>query len=135
MDSVLKLVTALGLITRKGRKLTKQSFARMLSNPIYPGWIVSGDIRVRGKHMALISDELFETVQERINKKAVPHKRLSEDFPLRGFVMCASCKKPLTAGWSKGRSERYPRYWCWTKDCRAVGVSRDDLDRRFMGLL
>ncbi|QNI32766.1 recombinase family protein [Alloacidobacterium dinghuense] len=129
------MIAALGLTTRKGRKLTKQTFARMMSNPIYAGWVVSGDIRVRGKHTALISDELFESVQERIDGKAVPHKRLNEDFPLRGSVLCASCKRPLTAGWAKGRTERYPRYWCWTKGCRAVGVSRDDLDRHFMSLL
>ncbi|WP_432756536.1 OmpH family outer membrane protein [Alloacidobacterium dinghuense] len=54
---------------------------------------------------------------------------------MRGSVLCASCKRPLTAGWAKGRTERYPRYWCWTKGCRAVGVSRDDLDRHFMSLL
>lgn len=134
-DAVLKMVTALGLTTRKGRKLTKQTFGRMITNPIYAGWIVSGEIRVRGKHTPLVSDELFERVQTRISGKATPHKRLNEDFPLRGSVLCATCKKPLTAGWAKGRKERYPRYWCWTKGCRAVGVSREHLERHFVGLL
>lgn len=133
-DAVLKLITAMGLTTRKGGKLTKQSFARMISNPIYAGWVVSGEIRVRGQHAAIISDELFEAVQARIGGKATPHKRLNEDFPLRGSVLCASCKRPLTAGMAKGRNDRYPRYWYWTKGCRAVGVSRDELDRAFVGL-
>jgi len=51
-DAVLKRITALGLVTRRGRPLTKQSFAGMLQNPIYAGWIVSEENRVRGNHEA-----------------------------------------------------------------------------------
>ena len=108
-DGVLKLITSLGFITRKGRALTKQTFARMLSNPLYTGWIVSGEARVLGNHDPLVSEELFQNVQERINKKSRPHKKLNEDFPLRGVVRCAKCTKPLTAAWVKGRSKLYPR--------------------------
>ena len=53
-DAVLKIVTAMGLKTKKGRSLTKQTFSRMLTNPIYAGWVVSGDLRVRGAHEPLI---------------------------------------------------------------------------------
>ncbi|MGB8479137.1 MAG: zinc ribbon domain-containing protein [Acidobacteriaceae bacterium] len=60
---------------------------------------------------------------------------MNDDFPLRGVVRCAICGKLLTAGWAKGRSERYPRYWCWTKGCGAVGIGRDDLERQFVALL
>jgi site-specific DNA recombinase len=135
-DAVLKLVTALGLRTRKGRPLSKQSFSRMLSNPIYCGWVVSGETQARGSHEPLISAELFQTVQTRITSKGgVSHKKLSSDFPLRGVVQCAKCKKPLTAGWAKGRKERYARYWCWTKGCGGVGISRDDLEGHFLSLL
>ncbi len=68
-------------------------------------------------------------------KRSVPHKRQSEDFPLRGFVRCADCDKPLTAGWSRGRNQKYARYWCWTKGCGAVGVRRDELEEDFLYLL
>ncbi len=134
-DSVLKLLTSLGLTTRKGRPLTKQSFARMLSNPLYMGWIVSGDDRVLGNHDPLISEALFQNVQQRINGKACPHKKVNEDFPLRGVVQCAKCGKPLTAGWVRGRKKLYPRYWCWEEKCKAVGVSREDLEGQFVNLL
>ena len=96
---------------------------------------MSGDIRVRGKHEPLIADELFQSVQERLNGKSSPHKQLSEDFPLRGIVKCGRCERNLTAGWAKGRTERYARYWCWTKDCKAIGISRDDLEQKFVALL
>ena len=134
-DAVLKLITGMGLTTRKGRPLTKQSFARMLVNPLFAGWVVSGEVRVRGNHEPLISEELFQTVQDRLNGKSSPHKRLNADFPLRGFVRCAQCGKKLTAGWAKGRAERYARYWCWTKGCGAVGISKDELERDWVSLL
>ena|SRR5579864_3762149 len=134
-DSVLSLVTAMGLRTRRGNPLTKQSWGRLLCNPIYAGWIRDGNTQVRGKHEALVSEETFQAVQDRINGKSRPHAKLNEDFPLRGFVKCAGCGKNLTAGWAKGRKERYARYWCWTKGCSAVGVSRDDIEGRFVSLL
>jgi DNA invertase Pin-like site-specific DNA recombinase len=134
-DAVLKVVTAMGLRTKKGRPLSKQTFARMLSNEIYSGWVVSGDIHVKGTHEAIVSEDVFRTVQTRLNSKAIPHKKLSEDFPLRGVVRCVQCGKMLTAGWAKGRHHSYARYWCWTPGCRAVGISRDDLEGQFVGLL
>ena len=134
-DAVLNLVTGLGLRTRRGRPLTKQSWGRLLRNPIYTGWIVSGDTRVRGKHEPLISEEIFQAVQDRINGKSRPHAKVNEDFPFRGFVHCARCGKKLTAGWAKGRKEHYAHYWCWQKECRAVGVSAKELEAQFVGLL
>lgn len=134
-DSVLKLVTSLGLRTRRGRVLTKQSWGRLLSNPIYAGWIVSRQDRVRGKHEALISDATFQKVQERIGGKSTPHKQINDDFPLRGLVRCSSCGKYLTAGWARGRKDNYPRYWCWKPGCRKVGVGRDELEAQFLALL
>ena len=134
-DAVLKLITSLGLTTRKGGRLTKQSFARMLSNPLYTGWIVSGDLRVQGNHDPLVSEELFRSVQERMNGKSRPHKKLNEDFPLRGVVRCAKCGNPLTAAWARGRNKLYPTYWCWEKSCKAVSVRREDLEGQFVNLL
>lgn len=135
-DAVLKAVTALGLRTKKGNVLTKQTFARMLSNPIYAGWIVSGDLKIEGQHPSLVSKELFDFVQQQLNRKpGVVHKKLNEDFPLRSIVKCAKCGRPLTAGWAKGRTNKYARYWCYTPGCHSVSISRDDLDWLFKNLL
>jgi len=41
----------------------------------------------------------------------------NEDFPVRGFVLCSHCEKPLTASWSKGRNSRYPYYRCNARGC------------------
>jgi hypothetical protein len=47
----------------------------------------------------------------------------------------ARCGKNLTAGWVTGRNQKYPRYWCWTKGCRAVGVRAERLEGSFRTLI
>jgi Recombinase zinc beta ribbon domain len=58
----------------------------------------------------------------------------NEDFPLRGFVSCHRCGKPLTTGHAKGRSKTYAHYWCWTKGCGGVGISKAELEGHFAWL-
>jgi len=134
IGDVMRQITALGLRTRKGRMIQKQTFSRLVRNPFYAGWIVNGDTRVRGAHDALVTDEMFEEVQARLSGHA-PREPERDEFPLRGFVRCARCGKNLTAGWVTGRNQKYPRYWCWTKGCRAVTVRAERLEGSFRTLL
>ena len=52
-------------------------------------------------------------------------------FPLRGYVRCETCGKPLTASWSKGRSDYYAYYHCRGR-CRAVNISKAKLEELFV---
>ena len=52
-----------------------------------------------------------------------PRQRNHPDFPLRGFVRCDVCDRPLTGSWSKGRNGHYAYYHC-QRQCRAVNVSK-----------
>ncbi len=92
-----------------------------------------------GKHEALISFETYQKIQGRLKGHAyVPaRKNLSEDFPLRGFVACGDCGKPLTACWSKGRSKHHPYYYCVTKGCesKSKSIRRDVIEGEFETLL
>ncbi|MEP2758552.1 MAG: zinc ribbon domain-containing protein [Hyphomicrobiales bacterium] len=64
-------------------------------------------------------------------------KDIKEDFPLRGAVCCSSCQTPLTAGWSKGKYNKYPYYFCRTKGCDAYGktIARDKIESAFQDVL
>jgi site-specific DNA recombinase len=140
LENILRRLRLLGLTTRRaGRPLTKQTLSRMLRNQIYAGWVVSGQNKVKGQHEPLVSQDLFDAVQDALDGKAPTHvmrKKLNDDFPLKGFVRCTSCDKKLTAGWPKGRKERYPKYWCWNPECPArVSASRDEVEQDFLGLL
>ncbi len=60
-----------------------------------------------------------------------PKQRNDPDFPLRGYVRCETCGKPLTASWSKGRSDYYAYYHCRGR-CRAVNISKAKLEELFV---
>lgn len=134
IGDVIRQVTALGLRTRKGRAVPKQTMSRLVRNSFYTGWIEKKGTRVRGAHEPLISETLFDSVQQRLSGHA-PHEIERDDFPLRGFVRCAECGKNLTAGWVTGRSKKYSRYWCWTKGCGAVRIRSESLVGQFATLL
>ena len=138
MEEVRKEVNLLGLRSAAGREIPKQSFYNMMRNELYAGWVVSGEIRVKGLHEPLVSQELFDAVQELLTTKKTPRKtyeKTREDFPLRQFVACARCGGGLTGGLSRGRSKQYPFYFCYTRTCRGVSIRAEHLHKHFKSLL
>jgi site-specific DNA recombinase len=140
LEGILRRITVLGLDTRKGLPLTKQTLSRMLRNQIYAGWVVSGENKVNGLHQPLVTQDLFDSVQDALDGKEAPpvvYQKVNSEFPLKGFVQCAGCGKKLTAGFVKGRrTEKYPRYWCFNKACPVrVSASREEIERDFLRIL
>ncbi len=104
------------------RKMHLQGVLDILNRPIYAGYVEKPDWgieRRKGNHEPLISYEVYDRIQLRLkrNAKAPARKDLHRDFPLRGFVTCAACGKPLTGSWSTGRSAKYAYYACHNKQC------------------
>ena len=138
---ILQRVTQLGLKGKSGRPLSQQTFDKMLRSPLYAGWLTSRwGITVRGKFEPIISDDVFERVQDRLIGKnpGTRQTRSAEnpDFPLRVFVRCAACGKGITGSFSTGRrGKRYAYYCCRLKGCRAVKFGRDKLHHEFHQLL
>jgi DNA invertase Pin-like site-specific DNA recombinase len=97
-------------------RLWLEGVKRILINPIYAGLIEypKWDIpRMKGKHEAIITPETFGAVNQKLSgKRKVFRSGLAKDFPLRGFISCLGCGKPLTAAWSKGRTKRFAYYRC-----------------------
>ncbi len=102
----------------------------------YPSWKVT---RRLGNHDPIISLETFNAIQDKLdgNQKNYNMKNVHEDFPLRGFVLCAGCMKPYTSNWSRGRSKLYPFYRCNQKGCSCYGksVRREILESAFQNVL
>jgi DNA invertase Pin-like site-specific DNA recombinase len=135
-QEVLALVTDLGLRSKRGLALSPQSFGQILRNPIYIGKIESPEYGVsgRGDFDALVSEQTFYGAQAVLNGRVQvigPRERNHPDFPLRGFVRCEACGRPLTGSWSKGRNGRYAYYHC-QRQCRAVNVSKLKLEGWFV---
>jgi site-specific DNA recombinase len=137
---ILEHVTNLGLKDISGKALSAQEFDKLLRNPIYAGWIVSEawGIKARGMWEPIISEDLFERIQARFSGNSTSRQTRSQknpDFPLRIFVRCEVCGKPITGSKSKGNGGRYAYYFCREPSCAAVRFKPDDLHHMFIQLL
>ncbi|MEO1291699.1 MAG: recombinase zinc beta ribbon domain-containing protein, partial [Pseudomonadota bacterium] len=127
---------------RHGPKPHLQTVFDILRRPIYAGYITVEKWGLHlqpGKHEPLISFATWQRIQSRLdgNANAPFRKDLHQDFPLRGFVQCASCGNAMTAAWSKGRTRLYPYYLCQTRNCDLKGKSirRDKIEGELETLL
>lgn len=135
-QEVIARVTEAGLRTRRGLVLSPQSFGQMMRNSIYVAKVESPDygVSTRGDFEPLVDEATFYRVQAVVDGRVVvagPRPRNHPDFPLRGFVSCEACGRPLTGSWSKGRNGRYAYYHC-QRQCRAVNVSKVKLEGAFV---
>ena len=134
-QEVIARATAAGLRSRKGLRLSPQSFGQMMRNPIYIGKIDSPDygVSTQGDFEPVVDEATFYRAQAVLDGRVVvsgPRQRNHPDFPLRGFVRCDVCGRPLTGSWSKGRNGHYAYYHC-QRQCRAVNVSKAVLEGAF----
>jgi hypothetical protein len=108
----------------------------MMRNPIYAGKVESPDygVSTKGNFDPLVDEATFYRAQAVLDGRIVvagPRQRNHPDFPLRGFVRCDVCGRPLTGSWSKGRNEHYAYYHC-QRQCRAVNISKATLEGAFV---
>nr|GGI00954.1 hypothetical protein GCM10011355_30450 [Aquisalinus luteolus] len=124
-------------------EVRNQRVTEILTRSVYAGYVQSTKWNIslrKGHHEPLIDYETFTAIQYRLQEKAkVPTRRdLNEDFPLRGFILCGDCERPLTANWSKSKTgDRHAYYLCYNKDCvsHRKSIRRDKLEGDFVDVL
>jgi len=117
VSDVLRRSNAAGLTGARGRPLSLQTFRMLLRSPLFAGRIEipKWGINCSGDFAPIVDEDLFRRVQVRLaarGKKAPRHVKDRDDFPLRRFLTCSLCERPITASWSKGRNSRYGYYHC-----------------------
>ncbi len=131
-----------GLLYRANEAVYKQRIREILECPIYAGYIEApawGIPLMKGQHEPLITYETHRRVLERLHRPEGTFVRqdMRDDFPLRGLIVCACCERAMTAARSKGRSGKYPYYFCQTKGCTHSGKStrKEKIEGEFEMLL
>lgn len=120
--AVVQLRDADDTRTRQGRRWTAQSVARVLTNPVYAGYITLGEELHDSEHQALIARERFDQVQAlRRSPDTTPQARgRNPDYLLRGLLHCP-CGYSLTKA-STRRGRLVHRYYrCIAKDKQEKG--------------
>lgn len=98
----------------------KSAVMRVLTNPTYAGLVKvnqyydDSEKIIKGLHEPIISEDLFNRVQNIINFSAKRERTiLNDEVPLRAHLRCY-CGRPLTGAPSKGKNKYYWYYKCNT---------------------
>ena len=112
------LLNAKGVRSAKGRPFGKDSVRDILLNAAYCGYVCglnSRDRSIRGLHEPIVSEELFDRVQQmrtwraRVVKPGPP----SEDYLLRKLLYCERCGARMHG--TRGSRPPVRRYLCSTR--------------------
>jgi site-specific DNA recombinase len=129
---------------REGKPVYLEYVKRLLIRVIYAGyieypkWEVS---RRKGHHEGLISLLTYEKIMEKLSGSVSVRTRkdIGDDFPLRGFVLCAHCHRPCTASWTRKPRKNYqkPYYRCNHKGCplRNKSIDGEFMEKEFRAIL
>ncbi len=104
-------------------EIRNQRIKDILTRVVYAGHmeVPNWNIPLReAKHQGLIDLQTWQRIQDRLKggARAPARKDLSEDFPLRGAVLCGDCNKPLTACYSRSKTgKKHGYYFCYQKGC------------------
>jgi site-specific DNA recombinase len=112
----------LRILAKNGFESSRTAMASMFRNHLYHGGVFlkaykdEKEAIIDGIHEPIITKKLYDKVQDVLNHRSdkfqTSHKKLNDNFPLKGFLLCPHCNKPLTASSSKGRNKYYTYYHC-----------------------
>ena len=101
-----------------GVKINEKRLSELFKNPFYCGILITkmlpGEIIV-GKHKPIVSKEDFLKINAPDSKHLKTKKTDNINLPLKQFIYCEYCKKPLTGYLVKSKNLYY--YKCRTKGC------------------
>ena len=131
MKSVIDDLNARGIKTSKGNAFTRTSLQRILRNDKYIGTYTYGDFKVADAIPRIVTNEVFEAVQQVLKSHTHERRPAKEEFLLTGKLFCGTCKTQMigTSGTSKtGAIHRY--YTCANAinrggDCDRKNIQKD----------
>lgn len=98
---------------RGGRLFDKSSLHALLTNPIYRGQIKHKDQLYDGEHEPLVSNEIFDDVQKRLNQNGKSGgDRNKHNALLSGRLFCKACQRAMVHSFTSKSNRRYRYYLC-----------------------
>ncbi len=129
-------LNAQGFKTAKGGAFNKNSLHTILKNKRYLGYYIHSGKEVANGIPQIISDELFERVQEKMykNKKAPARARAKVEYLLTTKLFCGHCKDMMTGFSGTGKQGKIYRYYICNgtkykqKTCDKKRVNKEYID-------
>jgi site-specific DNA recombinase len=100
-------------LNRPAGKISIHSIGRILTDHYYCGWVTYDGIEYKGRHPAIISEQLFERVQRVLHgeRGGGTRNRIHKHF-LKGRLWCNRCGKRLLLAQANGNGGTYLYFFC-----------------------
>ena len=128
-------------LNARGLKMYKQRLSEILRNPFYCGYIehryLGEGVRIKGVQEPLISEELFNKVQENLegNHDHYEHRDITPEFPLKKTILCPKDGSAYTGYTVRKKSGQvFPYYKANAKDYPS-NVSASTVHQAYIDLL
>jgi len=125
LDTVLDELHTRGWTTKRwvtekdkaqgGSSFSKTSLIRLLTNPLYTGFVSYRGLSYRGEQPRILGERLWKRVQDKMAKlhmRAVPKKSNKNGALLKGLLCCAGCGEPMAVTATVRRERKYLYYVC-----------------------
>ena len=130
--------------TKSGKPFTISNIYLTLRNHFYYGtfeYPKDGGQWYQGKHIPIITKELFDKVQEQIITRSMPDKH--KEFAFTKLMTCGLCRSGISADekfkkQQNGNIHRYVYYGCSKfndKNCRSGYMREENLIKQLVGLM
>lgn len=118
-----------------GKPISISELHKLISDPFYCGEFVFRNKKFQGKHIPLISKELFYRVQDRLQRKVKAGKYRKHDFLLGGgFVICDECERSVT--WEVQKGHHYGHCTQHKTNCTQKSYIREEaLEEQIIDIL
>ena len=134
MAEIIRYLNRMQLKTSRGNEYNKNSIRRILTNKRYKGIYTYCDTEIENGIPRIVSDELFDKVQLKINKnqKAPARSKAKAKYILTTKMFCGHCDSQMTgiSGVGKGK-KTYHYYTCVKarrKECDKKSINKDYIE-------
>ena len=134
--SIVEDFNARGLKTKRGQPFNINSFSSLLKNRKYIGEYRYQDVVIEGGVPAIVPEDLFNRVQERMekNRHAPTMAKAREDYLLTTKLFCGKCERMMVGESGKSHTGAMHYYYKCSgakrlKDCDKKAVRKDWIER------
>lgn len=123
---IINELNSSGYKTSRGNPFNKSSISRILSNERYIGKYTIKGIDEVSECPKIVSDELFNKVQERLGSSQIRHRqRNKHTYLLSGILHCGECGERMTGTSSRSKTRKnYYYYHCPGKHHRRIDADK-----------
>ncbi len=123
-----------GIYNRKGREISENVISGILKNRRYIGEYRFRDIVTPGGIPAIVPQELFDLVQERMatNRKAPARHKAEEEYLLSTKLFCGKCKRMMAGESGKRRDVSVYRYYKCSGVKRKLGCDKKTVRKEWI---